>query len=195
MAQEGKVPSAKETTNYAVEEAKRVHHTSKRVAVVVAHGMGQQIPFETLDSVATGLIGAAKRRGDAGAAAYGVGRLRLGDTDLARIELMLTHANNSTEVHIYEAYWAPLTEGQIGIKEVSAFLWRAGFNGVQRGVQRFERWLFGRPQPLEPPIRTLMFIIVALATVAALVVLNTTVVAVATARAFFTSGGTWLTPA
>jgi hypothetical protein len=45
--------------------------------------MGQQIPFEPLDSVATGLIAAAERRGDKAAARYGIGRLRLGDTDLA----------------------------------------------------------------------------------------------------------------
>ena len=167
---------------------------SKRVAVVVAHGMGQQIPFETLDSVATGLINAAKERGDKSAAQYRIGRLRLGNADLARVELELTNSGESTHVDIYEAYWAPLTEGQIGIKEVIAFLSRAGTNGLQRGVQRFERWIFGSPQPLEPPIRTLIYILVALWTVAALVVLNAVVVAVAAARALFSSSGTWLTP-
>src|SRR5262245_57438863 len=117
---------------------------ARRVAVVVTHGMGQQIPFETIDAVATGLLAAARRRSDPSVTGCGVNRVRLGGQDLGRAELTVTARSGATDVHVYEAYWAPLTEGQIGIKETIAFLWHAGINGAWRGVRPFERWSFGR---------------------------------------------------
>jgi hypothetical protein len=165
------------------------------VAVVVAHGMGQQIPFETLDSVATGLINAAKRHGDPQAGEYRVERVRCGTTDAGRVDLTFSLEKTNAKIHVYEVYWAPLTEGRIGIKEVVMFLYRAGINGLQRGVQPFQRWLFGSGETLEPPIRTLIFILVALAVVLSLIMLNTALVAVGAARGLFSSDASWLTPA
>jgi hypothetical protein len=165
----------------------------RRVAVVVVHGMGQQISFETLDAVATGLIGAANRSSGKTPPPV-VRRVQLGDKEMARVELALQAPQRETPVDIYEGYWAPLTEGAIGIKAVIAFLWRAGINGVKTSMKPAARWIFGRELTLLPPVRTLMFLLVALAFVSALVLLNAAVVAVGAARGLFTAVGAWLTP-
>src|SRR5437868_9542775 len=73
------------------------------VAILVAHGMGQQIPFQTLDAVAEGL-----RRLDPHADWHvkPVARTIIaGDERLSRLELRVrAGAHAERQVHIYEAY-------------------------------------------------------------------------------------------
>ena len=100
-------------------------------AVFVAHGMGQQIPFQTLDAVAQGLRRADKRRREqtkqpAATRAPVIRTVTLGDERLQRVELTLLTNDGEREVHIYEAYWAPLTEGQVKLRDVMN---RPGFPG------------------------------------------------------------------
>ena len=184
-----------------------------RTAIVVVHGMGQQMPFQTLDAVVAGL----RPEKTAGGAGPPVVRLaRLGDVDLAQVELSLrrgpndaaragdaggdgdadadadaaAEANGSSDgeppvpVHLYECYWAPLTEGQVTLRDVVRFLWSAGWNGLrnswcERGT--FRRWMFGRWVcfPLAP--WTAWVMLLALLVLAALAALNA-VTAVVAAR-------------
>jgi hypothetical protein len=90
------------------------------VAVIVAHGMGQQVPYETIDGVAQ-----AAQRGaeEAGATIESsvIRSVRLGtqndndiETQLVRVECEVDEKQGPMyDVHIYEAYWAPLTEGKV----------------------------------------------------------------------------------
>lgn len=84
----------------------------KKVAVFVAHGMGQQIPFQTLDQVATRLL---DQDGGGNPPDRKVVRaVKFNDQWLHRIELKLRSGTaNPVEAHVYEGYWAPLTEGKI----------------------------------------------------------------------------------
>lgn len=134
-------------------------------AVLVVHGMGQQVPFENVDLVVRGLEGAQPRR-DLRAGApdarmrprvverLGVRRVGLrgaGDDGkermLERVELRVRRPDappeEGTEVHVYEAYWAPLTEGRVTLRDVLAFLVRGGLNGLRKTGRGFERWAFG----------------------------------------------------
>lgn len=157
----------------------------KNVAVLVVHGMGQQIPFETLDAVAHNLGAKPDPH---------FRRVSLDGQRLARVELRMEDATTAPmNVHLYEAYWAPLTEGQIGLGGVMAFLWRAGLNGVFNGLREFDRWIFGRRERFAPPIRTVVFVLVALAVVGSLVVMNGAIAAVAAAMALYHDSGGWLT--
>ncbi|MBM4440002.1 MAG: hypothetical protein FJ027_06260 [Candidatus Rokubacteria bacterium] len=162
------------------------------VAVLVIHGMGQQIPFETLDSVAQGLTRAAEPEYQT---AVKVERADLGARRVGRVDMTFTNARETTKVHLYEAYWAPLTEGQIGLGGVMTFLWRAGINGTWNHVTKFTRRIFGSPQSYEPPVRTLIFTLIALAVVGSLVVMNGAIAAVAAATALYGPRAGWLTPA
>ena len=116
-------------------------------AVIVAHGMGQQVKFETLEQVANALRNedAARHHRPQGPRVT-VDMAMLGDTRLARAELRVSGDDDvPREVHLYEAYWAPVTEGRVTLVDVMAFLLRSGVNSLIRvGDRTFDRWMFGR---------------------------------------------------
>lgn len=159
------------------------------LAVVVSHGMGQQIPFQTLDQVAQGI-----RREDARVRGIDPAQLPkpeartvlLGDQTVQRLEFKLKQADGGErEVHLYEAYWAWLTEGQVTLRNVLSFLWRAGVGGIRNGLHPFQRWLFGDLRSFQPPVRTVVYLLVGLAASLSLVGLNLAVVTVVAARSPF----------
>lgn len=164
-------------------------------AVLVVHGMGQQLPFETLDELANGLYQEdARSFGLAGAQPARVKHVQLGNQPLERVEMQLRDARGGLrEVHLYEAYWAPLTEGAVDLRDVVAFLISAGVNGVKNFLGQFSRWSFDALRECYIPLQTLLYLLIALLTVAALVILNTAITAIGAAQALFTSRPEWLT--
>ncbi len=63
-----------DSSDHAVRRAERdcaAEPRGRRVALLVCHGMGQQVPFETIDAVATELAFVAARDGAAGDGAAG----------------------------------------------------------------------------------------------------------------------------
>ncbi len=183
-------------TQYAVGAPgsdKAVEAAAKRIAIFVAHGMGQQIPFETLDAIAESLRAHDARltgRGDKPTS----NTIKAGpDQWLQRIELKLKSVDNPIEAHVYEGYWAPLTEGRITLRQLMAFLAGAGNNGLKIALKTFRRWLMGTYQLFPTPIRIVLYLLVALAAVASLVVLNSTILTVAATRTLFSERPWWLT--
>jgi hypothetical protein len=115
-------------------------------AVFVAHGMGQQVPFETLDQVARGLCEEIE---DAGAEVVerAARTVRVGCETLQRLELDVRSKEGEKlrPIHLYEGYWAPLTEGVAGLRHVVRFLLSGAFNGL-RSNARLHRFMFGKPR-------------------------------------------------
>jgi hypothetical protein len=169
-----------------------VEAARKRIAIFVAHGMGQQIPFETLDAIAESLR--AHDESLTGRREKPVSTsVRAGDQWLQRVELNLKSGAEEIEAHVYEGYWAPLTEGRITLRQVMGFLTGAASNGMKIARKTFKRWLMGEYHAFPTPIRIVLYLLVALATVEALVALNSIIVAVAAARALFSQRPWWLT--
>ncbi len=170
----------------------------RRIAVFIAHGMGQQIPFQTLAQVATGIrkVDLARSGDDVGGGGSAVGRSLKSATEqrLERLELELHPGAETVHAHVYEAYWAPLTEGKVTLRDVIRFLSGAGWNGVKnaRGGT-FVRYLFGQFKHYPIPTRTIVHLLVALASIASLVVMNSTIVTVAAGRALLAQRPEWLT--
>lgn len=96
----------------------------RKLAVFVTHGMGQQVPFATLDAVFERL----RRLEPYSSARPEAETVRLGGQQMQRLVLRLPAHNR--EIHFYEGYWAPLTEGEVTLRDISAFLLRAGLNGI-----------------------------------------------------------------
>ncbi len=170
-------------------------HARGPAAIFVAHGMGQQIPFQTLEAVAEGLL-----RYDA----HGPGRrapqvartVVVGGERLQRLELNVTLLGGTTrEVHVYEGYWAPLTEGQVKLRDVAAFLFRSAIAGIQLGTHDFRRWMFGYYVRFPAPMRAVLYLLVALSIVVALAFLNGVIMTMAVARAPLQSPPLWLSDA
>ncbi|HEX2022134.1 MAG TPA: hypothetical protein VHH36_05435, partial [Candidatus Thermoplasmatota archaeon] len=138
-----------------------------RTAVLVAHGMGQQVEFETLDLVANGVLGK-----DGAGGPRRVRTVRVGDKTLRRLEAEVPTAAGPREVHFYEAYWAPLTEGRVTLRDTLGFLVRGGFNGAVNGQGPFRRWLFGRMAEFPENAMTTFWLLLGVAFIAALAVMH-----------------------
>ena len=131
----------------AAAEAKR---ESTPVAVLVCHGMGQQVRFETIGQLAASILNEARRQGCA-IKSNGVEVSLQGDEFLSRAELSWTDAAGQPhQVHIYEAYWAPVTEGKVTYRDTVLFLFEAAWSGIRKSrflrPATFTRWMFGALQ-------------------------------------------------
>jgi hypothetical protein len=149
----------------------------RRIAVFVTHGMGQQVPFATLDAVFEQL----RHLEPFASAPPQAETVSLGGQQMQRLILRLPSLGR--EIHFYEGYWAPLTEGEVTLRDISRFLLRAGLNGILNSTTSFSRWIFGRWQSYDIPVRTWAYLVVALATIGALALMNTVVGVVSAARA------------
>lgn len=107
-----------------------------RDAIIITHGMGSQIPFQSTDEIVQGLERAGLPIRTVKARTVQVE----GGPALQRVEL----ADGNRELHIYEAYWAPHTEGQVGIWDTVKFLLSGGLNGIVKRGRKFYRVLFER---------------------------------------------------
>ena len=105
----------------------------KRIAVLACHGMGQQVCYETVDAVATTICKSVGNNWKVS----GHGRVGISgfddDIQLGRVTLRLRHnkRKEEREVHIYESYWAPLTEGRISVSGAFGFLLRSALDGMR----------------------------------------------------------------
>src|SRR5262245_7798353 len=133
---------------------------SAPVAVIVTHGMGQPVPFQTLEEVVHALREAESR----------AGRPRP-DVCVRRVELMvdkqlepfnraelwigpepgedLSGGPRGREVHLYEVYWAPIPEGKVTGGDVIRFLLGALWHNRRISGAKFHRYLFGEMRDYE----------------------------------------------
>jgi hypothetical protein len=156
-------------------------------AVWVVHGMGQQIPFETLDSLANGILDVLPNP------AQIKPRLRtvkIADQVLQRVELDVDGINQDGagqplkryELHLYETYWAPKTEGVAQLTDVVSFLWDGGLRGILNSVKSFQRAMFGGMATFSFRWLTPLWLCLALLILVALTAINAVVLASAGAQ-------------
>ena len=163
-------------------------------AVLVVHGMGGQLQFQTLTDIADGLREASLRCGgtpsDIVARAIGVG-----DERLERLELTVSDGTTTRPVHVYEAYWAPLTEGQVTLRDVIRFLFRAGVDGLWHSALflPFKRFLDQRYVTFPVPVRTPLLLLAALMVALSLVIMNVSIVGLAAMRSPLKIAPDWAT--
>ena len=177
----------------------------EKVAVIVTHGMGQQVPFETLEMLANAVRTEASLQNPGAPSPMVTTRVvRLGtkgeptEPQLTRAELRITLPDGMPrDVHFYEVYWAPLTEGKVTIRDVISFLYSAGWLGIRNTFQGryFDRWMFGTFQRFTKKTWTLVLsFLMAFADLASLVLINGIIAAVAASN-MLTGGKTdWPTP-
>jgi len=170
---------------------------ARKVALIVCHGMGRQVPFETIDTVARVMRRAHRHFGQPRTAPdvttrivdIGIGK------PVGRAELTLNDADlGDIELHIYEAYWAPLTAGKVKLRQVVAFLLSAGISGLRAAPQTFLRWMFGNWQEFARSYKAFWELAVALAFVLSLIVMNATIAAVVASRGIGHDPAKWPSP-
>lgn len=164
-----------------------------RIAVLALHGMGQQIPFETVDQVQRNFCAAASRRG-VDLPNPSVRVAKVGGEVLRRAEIPLREGPDAPEVHFYEAYWAPLTEGRVTLRDVISFLRTGGSNGLRHSLSLTRSWrfMFDRRFPFPRSLSKAFNLSLALLSVSSLVILNAIIVAVAAGTNWLPSPPGWL---
>ncbi len=140
-------------------------------AVLIVHGMGQQTRLSTLDAFSQGLLAALHRRysgeGERGAMGLRSEMALLDGVAVERLVLEIPGHGAPREVHLYEAWWAPLPEGAVGLHDVLSFVLRAGWRALRYGSTRFDRWMFGAWRSFQVSARSIVAIGAALALVLA----------------------------
>lgn len=119
-------------------------------AIWIVHGMGQQVPFETLDSLVEGIqLAADDPKGwcldgtPRAATAKFLSPEGPSKTQVVqRVEVDLKRDELKLQLHLYEAYWAPLTEGVAKVSEVMSFLFNGGLHGLLHWWKPFCRAMF-----------------------------------------------------
>jgi len=166
----------------------------EKLAVIVTHGMGQQVAFETLELLADAVRKeAAARNPGAPPQPIATRVVRLGskgdptEPQLPRAELRVFLPDGTPrDVHFYEVYWAPLTEGKVTTLDVIVFLFDAGVMGIKNTFQGdfFERWMFGAFQRFTKRTWTLFFsFVMAFLEIGSLILINGIIGVFATSKA------------
>lgn len=153
--------------------ARGIQTANRKHAVLIVHGMGQQSKFGTVASLAD-----AVRQASSPPPRDVVARdVQIGDEHLGRIELTLKDERGEThEVHFYEAYWAPLTEGRVTLRDVLRFLIVSGLGAFRASLRRtFPRWAFGTVQRYPVSNATWIFLAVSMLLLVALLAMNAVV--------------------
>lgn len=164
------------------------HSTHPKVALFISHGMGQQVPFETLELAVAGLVGYANSNGNQ-ISTIRTRRVQIGELKTQRVEFDMRDAHGKdVEVHSYEGYWAPFTEGALSLRDVMKFLFFAGINGLKNTgwpcfKKPFERWIFGRSVEFDSKHASAQLLITLLVLLS-LVVLNAVTTYVAVSKFF-----------
>ncbi len=166
----------KEPHEAEASEGKDAAGAEEKRAIWIVHGMGQQIPFETLDSITEGLISVGTAHGNQGIRPR-YRTVRIGDQVAQRVELDVKNGEGKKlELHLYEAYWAPRTEGVIHLRETIAFLFGGGWRGLLNSLKTFERAMFGEMATFPRRWRSVIEILLVLAILLSLVVINAVIV-------------------
>jgi len=193
-------------------------------AIWIVHGMGQQVPFETLDGLAQGIIDAGPNYPNGWQVSLPprmVSTKFLSSDSLTktqivqRVEIDFLNPGpdpknpKKLELHLYEAYWAPLTEGVAKLSDVLSFLYDGAIHGLLNCVRPFRRAMFPDDvSPITVPPQTegkvsegiwafrirrivAVQILAALLIVFSLGAINTVIVAASAAKLKFPVFGEW----
>jgi hypothetical protein len=176
---------------------------TQKHAVWIVHGMGQQVPFETLDSLTTGILNVADRLGarvpgnpprvaTVKFAAAGPGAK---EQVVQRVEIHLQDKDDparACQLHLYETYWAPITEGAAKLSDVISFFFNGGMRGIWNAFRPFKRAMF--PEELSAvsdenmqkfwiPPRAVLEVLLTLLLLLALIAINAVIVSAGAAIA------------
>ncbi len=142
-------PNIKVRFNHSAAQHRNGQPTSppKRQAVIVCHGMGQQVPYETLSGAADLLYLAGTAKDPAT-----VGFVKLNEETLPKATVAVKGTDGQKhEVDFFEVYWAPVTEGQVTATDTLKFLIDGAASGICQAFVPFERFVFGGFKQFEMP--------------------------------------------
>jgi len=145
------------------------------------------VPYETLSAIGQALVTQNTRGQDSAASAptVNVNRVTLTSAndapEISRAEVIFQNVTDvPVDVHVYECYWAPFTEGQISFLQTVGFLYSSAWNGIKACLSAgyggktkrlsFERWIFGDFREMEIKPGTFLTLLLLLASISLLLI-------------------------
>lgn len=125
-------PGAAVEGSHEVPERKGPAAEAPNQAVLVIHGIGQQLAFQPLDGFANGLRGTLRGQGSKVALTHF--KLQRGGAfdHFLRMEADRPAGEGAPlRLDIYEFYWASLTQGEASFRDVVSWLWRTAFTPLR----------------------------------------------------------------
>jgi hypothetical protein len=158
-------------------------------AIWIVHGMGQQIPFETVDGLARGVLQALAQQNPPQHPVPRLRTVKIAGQVLQRVEIDVQGCAPDAQghpkhydLHLYETYWAPKTEGVAKLSDVISFLWDGGLRGLLNSFKPFQRAMFGGMGSFKIPLRSPIYLCITLLTLVALTIINGVILASAAAK-------------
>jgi hypothetical protein len=172
--------------------AESISSPREKRAIWIVHGMGQQIPFETVDQLTYGVLDAASPQPQD--IKPRLRTVKIGNEVLQRVELDIEGAQLDSsgrvkqyELHLYESYWAPKTEGVAKLADVVGFLWDGGSRGILNWAIKFKRAMFGGMAQFRITSLTPLWLCLALVVLGSLAVVNGVILVASGAKSGVTS--------
>lgn len=136
------------------EETKKRAEKNRRTAIIVVHGMGQQTKFEMLSKFAERLGEVyGKENGDS-LPKYDINFIPYeNESYLARAETtFVDKEGKNVDVHIFESYWAPITEGKVNFYDVILFFFSSSLDTLKDLflMKKYYKMLFGKKKYMKP---------------------------------------------
>jgi hypothetical protein len=169
----------------AVEAAAPGSLPREKRAIWIVHGMGQQIPFETVDGLARGVLQALAQQNPPQHPVPRLRTVKIAGQVLQRVEIDVRGSAPDAklyDLHLYETYWAPKTEGVAKLSDVISFLWDGGLRGLLNSFKPFQRAMFGGMGSFKIPLRSPVYLCITLLVLVALTVINGVILASAAAK-------------
>jgi len=102
-------------------------------AILVIHGIGQQQPFQPLDSFVNGIAGTLRKAGNVISLTHVMhGRDEVFDHSFRVEAAEPGAAQPNVRLDVYEFYWAPYTQGRASFSEIAQWLLSTGFTPLRR---------------------------------------------------------------
>ncbi|MEO8665534.1 MAG: hypothetical protein ABI462_08545 [Ignavibacteria bacterium] len=119
-----------------------------KTAAIICHGMGQQVKFETLSFVSDIISNYGQEKDNVREA--DVRLIYHDNSKIPRAELTISDdEGNDRDIHLYEIYWASVTEGRVNAWHTLAFLIRSSRSAIWFSLKgSFERRIFGSKKKL-----------------------------------------------
>src|SRR5437867_4353720 len=121
-----------------------------RTAILVIHGIGEQNPYETLDSFARGLVQYFASSWAGAKVSLKPDRINHGDWTEAAVHVDAVNPadpRDALHLSLFEFYWAPYTEGKVTYRGVLSWLARSALTPLRYWSDNLATLLAARAEP------------------------------------------------
>src|SRR2546422_6963529 len=121
-----------------------------RTAILVIHGIGEQNPYETLDSFARGLVRYFASSRPGATLSLEPERINHGDWTEAAVHVDAVNPadpRDALHLSLFEFYWAPYTEGKVTYRGVLSWLARSALTPLRYWSDNLATLLAARAEP------------------------------------------------